>query len=532
MASRSDYQVRMSDGVELAVRVHLPEGGGPFPTLFAASPYRFDNDDVPETKMFMWRETGPIHWYLEQGYAYVRLDVRGSGRSGGDYQFYGPRERRDYYEIIEWIAEQPWSTGKVGGIGESYYGTAQWCMAAEKPPHLACIAPYDGHIDIYNGWAYTGGIPSDFMSLWWNSTVRPINRHPMQGPARHIPFDLSYEIGLHPSFDAFWEQRVIAPLLAKVDIPVFSIGVWAKLDLHLGGNILGWKAVRGPKWLMVTGAPNAFEACAEFEAVPLHRDVLLPFYDRYLKGIENGFENRPPVDIFVRGRGKYETFDAWPPKEVREHALYLRDGLAGAAHSLNDGRLDATPPETGDAATSYDYPRENWAMGVVKLDEKGPDPLAEILTFTSPPLDASLQVSGPCELVLHISTTAPDTDVIVRLSEVPPPDSGRRPAVITKGWLRASHRAIDPDRSGPRAPILTNRNPQPLPVGEVTELRVPLMHAAYLVPKGSRLRIELANGDSLFTDPIFSHTYTPNKIGRDTIHHSSAHPSRLLLSVI
>ena len=531
MGSQSDHMVRMSDGVELAVRVHLPAGKGPFPTLFAASPYRFDNDAVPDTKMFLWRETGPIHWYLEQGYAYVRLDVRGSGRSGGEYEFYGRRERRDYYEVIEWVAAQPWCTGRVGGIGESYYGTAQWCMAAEKPPHLACIAPYDGHIDIYNGWAYTGGIPSDFMSLWWNNTVRPINRSPAQGPARHLPYDVSYEIGLHPNFDAYWEDRVVAPLVSQIGVPVFSIGVWAKMDLHLGGNILGWRAVRGPKWLMITGAPNAFEACAEFEAVPFHRDVLLPFYDRYLKGLDYGFEKRPLVEVYVRGAGMAQ-FATWPPPQVREQALYLREGEAGAVASLNDGCLETSPSALAESSTSYDYPREHWAMGVVKLDAKGPDPLAEILTFTSPDLAAPMEIGGPCELVLHLSSTAPDTDVIARLVDVPPPDSGRRPVIITKGWLRASHRAVDPALSGPREPILTNRDPQPLPAGAITELRVPLMHAAYLVGKGSRLRLEIANGDSPFTDPIFSHTYTPNKIGRDTLHHSSLHPSRLLLSVV
>ncbi len=532
MATTTDSMVRASDGVELAVRIHLPDGSGPFPTLFGASPYRFDNDFVPDTKMFLWRETGPIHWYVEQGYAYVRLDVRGTGRSGGDYEFYGQRERRDYYEVIEWIAAQSWSSGKIGGIGESYYGTAQWCMAAEKPPHLTCIAPYDGHIDIYNGWAYTGGIPSDFMSLWWNNTVRPINRDPAEGPPRHIPYDVSYEIGLHPTFDDYWERRVIAPLLPSVEIPVFSIGVWAKLDLHLGGNILGWKAVRGPKWLMITGAPNAFEACAEFEATPFHRDVLLPFYDRFLKGLDNGFEARPPVEVFIRNTGRTAAFDSWPPRQAREIVYHLREGEADAVASLNDGCLDLAASNSADASTSYDYPRQNWAIGVAKLDERGPDALAEILTFTSPPIEAPLTIAGPCELVLFLSSTTTDTDVIARISEVPAAGGGARPSVITKGWLRASHRALDPIQSGPREPILTNREPTNLTPGQIVELRIPLMHAGQTLARGSRLRVEIANGDSLFTDPIFSHTYTPNKIGRDTIHHSREYPSRLLLSAI
>jgi putative CocE/NonD family hydrolase len=404
-------------------------------------------------------------------------------------------------------------------------------MAAEKPPHLTCIAPYDGHIDIYNGWAYPGGIPSEFMSLWWNGNVRPINRSPFAGPPRQIPYDVPYEIGLHPTFDAWWAERVVAPLLPSVEIPVFSIGVWAKLDLHLGGNILGWRAVRGPKWLMVTGAPNAFEACAEFEAVPFHRDVLAPFYDRFLKGLDNGFELRAPVQVFVRGAQCLENHAAWPPQGAREAAFHLRAGAAGHVKSLNDGRLDIAPPiETGE--TAYDYPRPDWAIGVAKLDVAGPDPLAEILTFTTPPLDAPLSIRGPCEFVAYLSSTRSDADLIVRLTHVPPPGTGQRPAIVTKGWLRASHRALDPDLSGPREPILSHTRIEPLPIGEIVELRVPLMHAAYDIAEGSRLRIEVANGDSLFTDPIFSHSYTPDKVGRDTLHHAPGQPSRLLLSVL
>jgi len=139
--------VLMSDGVEVSVRIYRPDGPGPFPTLFAASPYRYDNDDVPPTMVFFWHEVGPIHWYVERGYAYVHLDVRGSGRSAGEFGFFNRRERRDLYEVIEWIAAQPWSNGKIGGIGQSYYAAAQWCMAAERPPHLTCVAPFDGHID-------------------------------------------------------------------------------------------------------------------------------------------------------------------------------------------------------------------------------------------------------------------------------------------------------------------------------------------------------------------------------------------------
>jgi putative CocE/NonD family hydrolase len=337
-------------------------------------------------------------------------------------------------------------------------------------------------------------------------------------------------VGLHPLVDAWWDERELESVLPAVDIPVFSIGVWAKLDLHLGGNILGWRAVRGPKWLLVTGAPNAFEACAEFEAVPFHRDVLAPFYDRFLKGLDNGFEKRPPVEVFVGGARRTEAHGTWPPAGAGERAFHLREGAAGHVASLNDGRLDdAQPSEEGE--TAYDYPRPDWAIGVVKLGVAGPDPLAEILTFTTPPLEAPLSIRGPCEFVVHLSSTRDDADLIVRLVEVPPAGMGR-PTVITKGWLRASHRPRAGDEGPPREPRMSHREIAPLRPGEMVEARVPLMHAAYDVAAGSRLRLEVANGDSAFTDIIFTHTYTPDKAGRDTLAHGPRHPSRLLLTTI
>ena len=128
------------DGTEIAARVYRPDGSGPYPALIAASPYRFDNNRLPASAQFLWRETGPIEWYVEQGYAYVHMDIRGSGRSGGEFEFLGPNEQTDLYDAIEWIGAQTWCSGKVGGIGQSYYCMLQWFMGALAPPSLACLA--------------------------------------------------------------------------------------------------------------------------------------------------------------------------------------------------------------------------------------------------------------------------------------------------------------------------------------------------------------------------------------------------------
>lgn len=531
--------IRMSDGVNVSVRIYKPEGDGPFPTLFAASPYRFDNDDVPPTMVFFWHEVGPIHWYVERGYAYVHLDVRGSGRSEGEYGFFNRRERRDLYETIEWIAAQSWSNGKIGGIGQSYYSAAQWCMAAERPPHLTCIAPYDGHMDFYRGWIYPGGIQGNFAQVWWNGSVRIANKFPANGVLpRDIPYDLVYDIMCHPVADAFWEDRSLDSELAEVTIPVYSIGVWVKRDLHLAGNIRGYHLVKGPKKLMISGVPTLPQALAEFASKEFHEKTLAPFYDHYLKGLDTEYQSRPPVEYFMGGANTVRSNTEWPPLGVREQALYLGSGPSGSVTSLNDGSLTASTAE-GNASTSYVYPDAQWAIGPVALTRRGPDPVRRVVTYTSAPLQSDLTVTGAPVLLLHLSTTRTDANVIAKLSvQQQQSEEDRRneinPAatVLAKGWLRASQRALDPSRSLRGEPYLAHTARAPLLPEEIYELTIELTHMAYRFAAGTRIRLELCCADSTVTDLQFNHIFTPDMVGTDTFHHDAKRRSRLLLPVL
>ena len=142
--------VTARDGTPIGLRIYRPDGASAVPALFGASPYRFDNNVLPASPQFLWRETGPIEFYVENGYAYVHMDVRGSGRSGGEFEFLGSKEQHDLYDAIEWVGAQDWCTGKVGGIGQSYFCMLQWFMAAQAPPSLACIGAHDGLADALN----------------------------------------------------------------------------------------------------------------------------------------------------------------------------------------------------------------------------------------------------------------------------------------------------------------------------------------------------------------------------------------------
>src|SRR5262245_38783886 len=131
--------VTMRDGVRISLCVYRPDAPGKFPALFAASPYQYEMDEVPAYPLFLWRETGPVEWYVGQGYAYVHADVRGAGQSEGEFSFMGRVEQEDYVELIVWIVKQAWCNGRVGGIGQSYYAMAQWLMATYNTAGLACI---------------------------------------------------------------------------------------------------------------------------------------------------------------------------------------------------------------------------------------------------------------------------------------------------------------------------------------------------------------------------------------------------------
>jgi uncharacterized protein len=531
--------IKMRDGVTIAAAVYLPAEPGKYPALLAASPYRFDNNGLPAVPMFLWRETGPIAWYLKQGYAYVHMDVRGSGRSTGEFHLLDKAEQHDLYEVIEWIAKQPWSTGKVGGIGQSYYAMAQWFMAIENPPHLACIAPYDGFVDAYHNSVYQGGIYSPFFSGWWNDNVRMINRNPFTGPSRAIPVDLPREVIAHPTYDSFWMERSALERLSQIKVPLYSIGLWAKVDLHLNGNIVGYQRASGPKKLLLFGSENLYAAVADFSSPAFHEKYLLPFYDWCLKGKQTAYVNEPPVRYFVNGSGQFKTAATWPPANIAETSFYLAKGPSGSVTSLNDGALDAAAPTGKDGETVFDYPNDGWRIGVVGFGPDGrPDPVRRVLSFTTAPLAEDIEVAGPIKLVLYASSTQKDTNFIVKLSEqmAQAPEERQkgvqpRAKVISKGWLKASLRALDPQYSTANAPWYKDKSPEPLVPGKIYKFEIAIMPAANLFKKGSRIRLELANGDSPMTDIVFAHDYAPYQVGRDTFYHNAQYPSQLILPV-
>ncbi len=538
--NRREVKIRVHDGVEIAVALYMPDGDGPFPVVLGAAPYRYDNNTLPASPQFLWRETGPVGLYVERGYVYAHMDARGCGKSGGEFRFLDRNEQKDLYDVVEWLGRQTWSSGKVGGIGQSYFCMLQWWMAIQRPPSLACIAAFDGLNDPYRASVYQGGMLSDFFgSYWWNQN-RIINRHPANREfPREQPYDLNLHLQQHPTYDEFWRERTAAEHLHQIEVPLYSVGVWGKVDLHTRGNIDGFRSARGPKKLKMIGPVNAFVANREFNSPELHEKLLLPFYDHYLKGQKTDYPERPEVEYFVRGADAVRNSQTWPPNGVRYLVWNLSAEKTGSVTSLNDGGL-TRDKVSGEQQTSYTYPNPGWMIGVVGFGpNNAPDPVRRVLTFTTAPLEADLEIAGPIKLVLYASSTRDDMDFFVKLSEQMPQSAEERgkgvnPASfwITKGWLRASHRALDAKKSTEMEPYHSHADPTPIEPGKVYRFDISVEPMAHRFKKASRVRLEIVNGDSAVTDVLWSHYYAPNKIGTDTIYHSAAHPSALTLPVM
>lgn len=470
------------------------------------------------------------------------MDVRGSGRSGGRFGFLDRHDAQDMYDVIEWVARQSWCDGNVGSNGQSYYCMLQWFLGVVAPPALKCIGAHDGLADAYRAGTYHGGIPCDFFPGYWWYQNRFINRFPAQGPSREQTEDLSAMLAAHPTYDEFWRERSAWEVLDRIKVPLYSSGVWSKMMLHTRGNIDGYLHAQGPKKLRMSGVPNAWAAAAEFASTEFHRQVMLPFYDHYLKGKDTDYLARPEVEYAVRGAPGMRGADQWPPAKVRYETCYMNSAASKSVTSLNDGGLSAQRVDA-QASTSYAYPNPGWVAGVVGFGPGGPasgfDSARRVLTFTTAPLESDLEITGPIKLVLYASSTATDTDFFIKLSDQFPQSPDDRvktlnpfAELVTRGWLRASHRELHPVRSTDMVPYHTHANPQPIEANKVIRYDISLEPMAYLFKQGHRIRLEIVNGDSPATEMLWPHYYRPDRMGADTIHHDGAHPSQLILPVI
>lgn len=509
-----DLPIPVDDGLVLRADVFRPAGPGPFPVIMSMGPYGkglpFQSEwfaarwerllaDHPEIadgsscSHMNWETVDPERW-IPHGYAVVRADSRGAGRSPGVLDLFSSREIRDFYLAVEWAGTRSWSSGRVGLCGISYYAINQWLVAALRPPHLAAILPWEGASDHYRDMSHHGGILSNgFFERWYPRQVLPVQhgrgtagpRSPWAsdglatGPEtlpadelRRLRADYLGGIRSHRFDDAWHAQRTAD--LGLIQVPLLSVANWGGLGLHSRGNFEGFaRAGSAAKWLDVhTGRHE--EVFYTGDGLALQRR----FFDHFLKDTGNGWDAEPPVQLAVRHAGgpvRRRGEQGWPLPRTEWTRWHLD---AGSAALRRSGR----PPETAASAA---------------FDGRG-----QGVTFTSGPLPAPLELTGPVRADLQVSAGGDDTDLFLTLRAFAPggrevtfggANDPRTP--LSQGWLRLSHRGVDPARSLPWRPWHPHQAAEPARPGRAYPAAVEMWPACVVLPAGYRLALTVAGRD-------------------------------------
>lgn len=537
--------VTMRDGTALLADVHRPDAQDRFPALIAASPYPRQMQDFGAPAGFI--EAGVSDFWVPRGYAHVIANVRGTCGSGGTFGFFDAQERRDMYDLVEWAAGQPWCDGNVGMIGISYFAMTQLEAAVERPPHLKAIFPVAATADLYEAASHHGLMSASFITpflammgltsersdkLWRSKPVGLIRRMlhtsrlhrrfaTMNGEAAvtmlrqliKLPHDphpwdeLWLDIAVNrPTRDEWWEERNLVPLLENVDIPVYLGCDWENVPLHLPSTFAAWKALSdNPNVRM--GMLGRFGLTWPWES--MHTEALA-WYDHWLKGRDTGILEGPPIRYFLPGADEWRTAESWPPSQAPHREFALR-----ADGTLSDD--EGTPGTRGFMVLG---------AGLGRTRRSKIDPPA-LLSWTSAPMAADVDVVGDMELRLIASATAIDVGWIATLQDVAP-DGGV--TEVTAGWLRASLREVDETSSRPGAPTLLCRDPQAVPLREDVEYRIPLVANARRFKAGHRIRLVLASDDQDSATPAIMN-FRHASVGTSS-HNTIRSSSRLLIPVL
>jgi putative hydrolase, CocE/NonD family len=466
-----DVEVVARSGRTVQADVYRPESEEPAGVLIAWSPYG-KHDPAPIGQIYpasgakaewmseltTFEGPDPVFW-VPRGYALVIADIPGTWYAKGPASYLSPEEAQDYHDLIEWAGVQPWSNGRVGTTGVSYLTSSQWRVAATRPPHLVAINPWEGWTDTYREVARHGGIPetSFWPYIWerWGASTGEIE-------------DLERETREHPFFDEFWETK--AADLEAIEVPAFVVASWTDQGLHTRGTLEGFRRISSPeKWLHVHGAKK----WAEYYR-PGMVELQARFFDHYLLGKETGLETWPRVRVELRERygvGEFVESTAWPLPEVGYRDLHL------------DAATGALSPEHVATESSVAY----HGLG---------DPFAPSRAIFEHRFEEDTDVVGHSRLTLWAEAPeADDMDVFVGLfkrdaaGEIVPFAyyAQFEDGPVALGWLRASHRELDPERSTDFLPVLAHRQELPLEQGAPTRLDIEIL------PSGTRF----AAGESL-----------------------------------
>lgn len=569
--SSADYQVKearneqakVRDGAQLGVDIFRPDAEGRFPAVLCQTPYNKDG------------LAARARWFAQRGYVVVNSDSRGRFTSEGEWDPFSPLHKTDGYDLVEWLAAQPWCNGRVGTYGLSYMGWTQWWTATQAPPSLKCIVPEVAPPDqFFNGPYQNGALVCwalDWAGAMAGRTPNTVGKGAYGGFATtrdadyrqrpYIELDDRRKHGHTKWFDTWIRQntasgdywRAIAyqtpDSYARVAAPSLAISGW--FDANFPGTPMNYMAMKqhgatpavrqprlviGPWEHIINRSRTAAGVDFGPEAIIDWDGYVCRWFDYHLKQIDNGVLNDPPVHVFVMGRNAWRSAADWPLPETRWTKYFLHSG-GKANSSAGDGTLSIGAP-TDEPPDHYTYdpadptPSAPFANGHIDgpRDVRSSAARADVLVYTTPPLEEEVEVVGPITAKLFAATSARDTDWMVRLIDVHPDGTA---AFLCEGLMRARHR--DPQRGGAfNADRLSTIEP-----GVIHPYTIEFWRATgNAFAKGHRIRVEISSSyfpyylPNLNTGADNLGLETTTVVARQTIHHDREHASHVVLPII
>lgn len=528
--------VKMRDGVALATDVYLPDGAGKYATLLVRDMY--SNGTDPGRQAYAKFATA-------NGYAFVFQSVRGRYDSDGNWYPYFP-EINDGDDTISWIAEQPWSDGKVGMFGTSYLASVQWLAALNRNPALKTIIPAMSPGNYYRDVAYPGGAFSLLSRARWGiglassrtSTMFPVD---WINEIDHLPIEtLGESLGFnvrhfqdwlkHPSYDAYWETVNLEKRATEMAVPALNIGGW--YDVFLRSTLGSYQTMlkeaatesaRMGQRLIIGPWPHGWNASTRTGDQDFGEDAVIDVTPLYLEWFDHWLKDGPapagaPIRIFVMGDNAWRDEHEWPLARTDYQTWYLH----------RDGSLSNRKPAAKDQPLNYDYdpadPVPTLGGNIMEPTLRGPydqaplDGRDDILRFTTAPFDKRTEITGPIRAEIFAASSAPDTDFMAKLVVVKPNGVAFN---LVDGVIRARY------RDGFEQPVL-------IEPGKVYKYEIDLWATSYVLSPGDRLRVDITSSNfprlarNLNTGAEFAKT-SAMEIARQTIHMSSDRASRVVL---
>lgn len=517
-----DVGIELRDGTRLSANVFRPDADQAYPVIMAFTAYHkdetpnqypdylrlnatpnYDSGTIRVSEWTPWEAPDPAYW-VSQGYAVVIVDSRGYGLSEGTAGVLSLQDRYDFHDAITWAGTQAWSNGNVGLTGVSYLAIAQWIAAANAPDHLKAIMPWEGQSDNFREVLFHGGVPETAFTNFWLTRVRSKANKTSLPPHRIMRF-----AGSRPMLMKRVSART-APSgisLPDITVPTLICASWSDHGMHTRGSFEGFKQISSPqKWVYTHGQPK-WDVYYSDEA----KAVQTAFFDHFLKGEANGFDQRPAVRLEVRDTLTDYTVrfeDSWPLASTQATPYYL----------AADSQLTDNP---GTEADSASYAAREGAAVFRK-------------TFVQ-----DTELTGNMKLKLWVEADgARDMDLFVAIKKYDADGNevtfygkaGYAKTPVALGWLRVSQRELDPDRSTPLQPYLKHEQNLKLSRGDIVPVEVEILPSSTLFRTGETLEVAI-QGQDHFEHHALAHENTVNK-GRHIIHFGGDYDSYLLVPMI